>query len=29
MPLTAYDPDSIMVGCAGTALHDLSSAYPR
>ncbi|WP_281019631.1 MULTISPECIES: hypothetical protein [unclassified Minwuia] len=28
MPLTAYDPDSIMVGCAGTALHDLSLGVP-
>lgn len=27
-PLTAYDPDSIMVGCAGTAERDLSQGVP-
>lgn len=28
IPLTAYDPDSIMVGCAGTAQKDLSTGTP-
>lgn len=28
IPLTAYDPESIMVGCAGTALQDLSLGVP-
>lgn len=28
IPLTTYDPDSIMVGCAGTAQKDLSTGTP-
>lgn len=28
IPLTTYDPDSIMVGCAGTAQRDLSIGVP-